>query len=236
MEDRAEAKVKNLEKALLRSEALKQENERLEARISSLEAALTSSMKRQVQLSKEAEELREVQKLGSTFQAKIRSLEAALSTSEAALSSSEAKREQLAREAELYRSRGDHQELVSHNLRLDLQDALSKKKSLVDIAPPLCQGLGEEAYRSKKELYSLSRRPLSAHRAGPLGTASLRQENSGSFSARAPHRRDYPRSNHSAKLRAEVLSARTPDRTAAMDRYDSKGHLLSFDALGKAIP
>lgn len=195
-----------------------------QARSANLEAALAASMKKQRH---EADELSESQKSNMSLQSKVKSLEAALSASDA-------KRAQLAREAEILRSRGDHQELVSQTLRLDLQDALSKK-GLGDIAPPLCQGIGEDAYRSRKEIPPLPCRPLSASRVGHKGTPSLRQEGVGSLSARSGARRDYPRSTHSTKLRAEVLSARTPDRTAAADRYDAKGHLVSFDALGRAV-
>jgi len=137
---------------------------------------------------------------------------------QAQLQTASCKEENLVREAELLRSRGDHQELVSHKLRLDLQEAMSASP---DMKPTLKSSYdwGGATLQSARTIV-----PPVPHPPPPLLTSA---------------RRDYPSSSVSRRLRKEVLSARRPtvsDRTLASSRYDSRGRLISFDAAGRAVP
>jgi len=48
-------------------------------------------------------------------------------------------------------------------------------------------------------------------------------------------RLDYPKASSVRRLRKEVLTARSGDRTSAISRYDPRGHLISYDSLGRPI-
>jgi len=215
-------------------EALTEERKRcreLETRVQSLEGALAGATARKSDLAREAaysaseakradhaERVLEDERLRSG------ALKERVNNLEASLKAATAKEADLNREAQLYRSHGEHQELVSHKLRLDLQDALG---AMGDTVP------------------SPTHRPTSASRLGPLSgpaASPLGPPRSARIEVPPPPpmppqgRMEYPRSSVSRRLRKEVLTARGPDRTAALSRYDSKGHLISYDSHGRVIP
>lgn len=158
-------------------------------------------------------------------------LEAKVASLEQDLVTQVAKHADYVREAEVFRTRSDHCESINQKLRLDLQDALSPRMEVGPIprpwtppcepgdparSPPWRHGHSVPRFRTKA--------PPSPPHAPPPSSLIL----SG--------RQDYPRGSMSRRLQREVLSARLVDRTAATDRYDTGGHLVSFDSSGRAVP
>lgn len=220
---------KELQEALTASLARRAAHkEALESKEAELTAARTELGRALRDSAAGREALQEARGRGLELERRVQALEGALS-------SSTMKQADLSREAELFRARGEHQELVSQKLRLDLQDAIAG-----DLDVGAARTTGAQTHRPITG--AQTHRTISPPRQGPAHAPPRSARTEVAPVPPPPPlpagRMEYPRSSVSRRLRKEVLTARgaASDRTLAQSRYDSRGRLVSFDAHGRAVP